>query len=74
MSTLLCHSLIGYFRYPDCVPCSCDMHGSLGLSCDQTTGQCVCKSNFMGEKCHECAPGTVLIIFESISSIGLIRL
>lgn len=38
------------------------MHGSLGLSCDQTTGQCVCKSNFMGEKCQECAPGTVLTI------------
>jgi hypothetical protein len=51
----------GYFRYPDCVPCSCDMHGSLGLSCDQTTGQCVCKSNFIGEKCQECVPGRKVI-------------
>jgi hypothetical protein len=50
----------GYFRYPDCVPCSCDLHGSLGLSCDQTGGQCVCKSNFIGEKCQECAPGMIL--------------
>jgi laminin alpha 3/5 len=49
----------GYFRYPDCIPCSCDMHGSLGLSCDQTTGQCVCKSNFIGNKCQECAPGII---------------
>ena len=48
----------GYFRYPDCIPCSCDMHGSLGLSCEQLTGQCICKGNFVGEKCQECAPGT----------------
>jgi hypothetical protein len=35
------------------------MHGSLGLSCDQTTGQCVCKSNFISDKCQECAPGMI---------------
>jgi laminin alpha 3/5 len=53
----------GYFRYPDCIPCSCDMHGSLGLSCDQTTGQCVCKSNFISDKCQECAPGMIYPFF-----------
>ena len=39
----------------DCVECECDDSGSIGQSCDFVTGKCKCKSNYIGDKCSECA-------------------
>jgi hypothetical protein len=44
------------FSSSDCVECECDEFGSIGQSCDLVTGKCKCKSNFIGDKCSECAP------------------
>lgn len=33
--------------------CNCDNGGSIGISCDQLTGQCKCKSRVQGLKCNE---------------------
>lgn len=35
------------------MPCSCDIHGSLGLACD-SQGKCTCKENYDGDKCDRC--------------------
>ena len=35
--------------------CGCDSLGSKGKACDQETGICTCKSDYMGDKCNECA-------------------
>ncbi|CAG0895123.1 unnamed protein product, partial [Cyprideis torosa] len=39
--------------------CTCDCHliGSLGRTCNQTTGQCSCKQGVSGLTCNRCAPG-----------------
>lgn len=39
-----------------CVPCSCNVAGSVGSSCN-ITGQCACKSNVGGLRCDHCLPG-----------------
>ncbi|NXQ62581.1 LAMB3 protein, partial [Anthoscopus minutus] len=55
-----------YFRNPRqelshpeaCLPCECDPDGTVpGSACDPGTGQCVCKDNVHGERCHLCKPG-----------------
>ena len=35
--------------------CNCDSIGSTRMSCSDT-GVCECKSNFVGDKCSQCAP------------------
>ncbi|RWS17130.1 hypothetical protein B4U79_06854, partial [Dinothrombium tinctorium] len=40
--------------------CSCNRFGSLREDCDQTTGQCTCKSGVLGTKCTTCPPDRVL--------------
>ncbi|XP_076023918.1 laminin subunit alpha-2 [Genypterus blacodes] len=64
----------GYFRPAgvsveaenSCVPCSCDPHGSVSLSCvadssqgtsAQPAGSCRCKEGFGGQRCDRCAVG-----------------
>jgi len=39
------------------VACDCDGIGSLGRSCDVTTGQCRCRPNYGGRNCGQCAAG-----------------
>ena len=37
--------------------CKCNENGSVGDECDETSGQCTCKNNVIGEKCTQCANG-----------------
>ena len=43
-----------------CLPCSCNLDGSLRDDCEQMTGRCVCKPGVQGIKCNVCPVGTVL--------------
>ena len=37
-----------------CQRCDCDYIGSLNSTCDQFTGQCLCKPGVIGKKCDKC--------------------
>ncbi|CAB4038180.1 Hypothetical predicted protein, partial [Paramuricea clavata] len=40
-----------------CEACGCDVHGTVGRSCDAITGKCSCKRFVEGEKCDKCFDG-----------------
>ncbi|KAM8799629.1 laminin subunit beta-2 [Eudromia elegans] len=40
------------------LPCRCDPQGSLSAECQPQGGQCRCKANVAGRRCHRCLPGT----------------
>ena len=42
-----------------CEPCLCSGVGSLGQDCNQTTGQCSCRTGYAGHKCNICPGGAV---------------
>ncbi|XP_063440155.1 laminin-like protein epi-1 isoform X2 [Mytilus trossulus] len=51
---------IGFYGYPDCIPCDCDFYGTDGNICTVGSvggGQCPCKQNFDGQKCDMCLLG-----------------
>lgn len=54
---------VGYFGYPNCQKCNCDVSGSKNLpgyeviDCDDL-GQCPCKELTTGLKCDECRQST----------------
>ncbi|KAL6255157.1 hypothetical protein P5V15_013490 [Pogonomyrmex californicus] len=39
------------------MPCDCSPIGSNSIQCEQTTGQCPCKSLFTGRDCSSCIEG-----------------
>ncbi|XP_046976709.1 laminin subunit alpha [Vanessa cardui] len=47
----------GYFDYPDCKPCTCNLNGTEGQHCTPTDGMCPCKYNYAGKSCEICADG-----------------
>ncbi|XP_021120891.1 laminin subunit alpha-1 isoform X2 [Heterocephalus glaber] len=58
---------LGYRNFPDCVPCDCDLKGTLPASCAldrgvcscmEDTGTCSCKENVIGLQCSECRAGS----------------
>ncbi|KAF8355307.1 unc-6, partial [Pristionchus pacificus] len=57
----------GFFRDPTkpithrkvCTECNCHPVGSIGSSCNQTSGQCLCKPGVTGLICNKCAKGFV---------------
>ncbi|XP_054482290.1 laminin subunit alpha-3-like [Anoplopoma fimbria] len=48
----------GYYRFPDCVPCSCNRGGVTAGICHPDTGRCLCKRNVAGVKCDTCREGS----------------
>lgn len=42
------------YSYPNCVPCNCDIYGSLRTTCDQQSGQCNCREYVGGRACDAC--------------------
>ncbi|XP_055387187.1 laminin subunit alpha [Condylostylus longicornis] len=47
----------GYFGYPNCRECECNLNGTREYYCEATEGYCPCKENFAGKYCKECAEG-----------------
>ncbi|KAK2184807.1 hypothetical protein NP493_252g05062 [Ridgeia piscesae] len=37
-----------------CIPCGCNIFGSVRDDCEQMTGRCVCKNGITGQKCNLC--------------------
>ncbi|CAH8598195.1 unnamed protein product [Heterobilharzia americana] len=58
---------LGFYGYPDCRQCDCDMRGTIQgnltiedivVPCNPIDGQCNCKANVEGDQCDQCKPGT----------------
>ncbi|KAJ8032912.1 Laminin subunit alpha [Holothuria leucospilota] len=47
----------GYYDFPTCKPCDCNVNGTEGKICQADGGQCPCKPNYLGLNCDLCAPG-----------------
>nr|AAA28662.1 laminin A chain [Drosophila melanogaster] len=48
----------GYYGYPNCRECECNLNGTNGYHCEAESGQqCPCKINFAGAYCKQCAEG-----------------
>ncbi|XP_058457360.1 laminin subunit alpha [Malaya genurostris] len=48
----------GFFNFPYCEPCKCDIRGTTFEICDQTDETCYCKKNVHGRECSQCVDGT----------------
>ncbi|KAI5627198.1 laminin subunit alpha-3, partial [Silurus asotus] len=48
----------GYYRFSDCVACSCNAGGVTEQICDPDTGFCLCKRNVEGPRCDMCRKGS----------------
>ncbi|CAO1298214.1 unnamed protein product [Diamesa hyperborea] len=48
----------GFFNYPHCEPCRCDVRGTTLEICDQEDETCFCKPNVVGRECNFCNDGT----------------
>ncbi|KAK3091660.1 hypothetical protein FSP39_021617 [Pinctada imbricata] len=44
----------GYYGYPNCIPCECNINGTEDGICTVGGGQCPCKENFVGRRCDMC--------------------
>ncbi|ESO94906.1 hypothetical protein LOTGIDRAFT_144813 [Lottia gigantea] len=50
---------VGYYDYPNCKPCDCNINGTDGDVCTVAVGgQCPCLPNYVGRKCDMCAFGS----------------
>lgn len=47
----------GYYGYPNCRECECNLNGTDGYHCEAINGECPCKINFAGHYCKQCAEG-----------------
>lgn len=58
------HCEAGYYNFPDCRPCECNLAGTdptqcRGQSClCSNEGQCKCKRLTTGPKCDQCVPNS----------------
>ena len=49
-------SIQGFWSYPHCQLCRCDLRGATDDICDQSTSRCFCKVNVDGDYCDQCKP------------------
>ena len=49
---------VGFYGYPNCLECACDVWGSKRSTCDSKNGQCVCMENIGGRQCDQCVADT----------------
>ncbi|XP_033099240.1 laminin subunit alpha-like [Anneissia japonica] len=47
---------LGYYGYPECKECRCNVNGTINAECQAQGGQCQCKQNFRDRNCDKCAP------------------
>ncbi|EYC06964.1 hypothetical protein Y032_0073g800 [Ancylostoma ceylanicum] len=50
--------LPGFYGFPHCYGCRCNVAGTTEEICDAATAQCTCKENVAGRECDTCKPGT----------------
>ncbi len=48
----------GFYDYPQCLECYCNVNGTLAEICDPQTAECKCKQNVNGRECGQCGDGT----------------
>lgn len=48
----------GYFDFPRCDQCTCNVAGTLLDICDKVDGSCFCKKNVVGRDCDQCMEST----------------
>ncbi|ELT98554.1 hypothetical protein CAPTEDRAFT_83551, partial [Capitella teleta] len=48
---------IGFFDWPRCRPCECNVNGTQNQVCQVGGGECPCKPNYEGTNCDQCAYG-----------------
>lgn len=51
----------GYWDFPRCRLCNCDLRGTVEDICNQDTAECFCKENVEGDSCDVCKPGTFFL-------------
>ncbi|CAH0562710.1 unnamed protein product [Brassicogethes aeneus] len=52
------HASIGAYILNGAASCQCDPTGSVSKICESNGGLCTCKTNVIGRRCDQCAPGT----------------
>ncbi|VBB28863.1 unnamed protein product [Acanthocheilonema viteae] len=50
--------LPGFYGFPHCYECACEIKGTTEEICESTNAACKCKKNVVGENCDICRPGT----------------
>ncbi|VDP12271.1 unnamed protein product [Onchocerca flexuosa] len=50
--------LPGFYGFPHCYECACEVKGTTEEICESTSAACKCKKNVIGENCDICRPGT----------------
>lgn len=48
----------GYYAFPYCESCDCNLNGTDSEICDKTTAECFCKKNVVGFHCDSCREGS----------------
>lgn len=60
----------GYYGYPNCHRCECDVRGTRvntdGTYTCNEVGECTCKSNVRGAKCNQCLETTFGLAYDNI--------
>lgn len=48
----------GFYAFPYCDKCECDLSGTTNEICDKNSAECFCKKNVIGINCGSCRDGT----------------
>ncbi|KAG8193252.1 hypothetical protein JTE90_005598 [Oedothorax gibbosus] len=58
----------GYWAFPHCQLCNCDLRGTTADICEEESARCHCKDNVYGDSCDQCKPGTFYL--EEVNPLG----